>query len=258
MRLLLTRPLADSLPLAAMLEAQGHKVLVAPLMEITEVDGALLDLDGVQALLATSSNAVRAIAGGEAEQTLAARDLPLFAVGDATARTAREFGFSMVHAAGGDVDKLAELVRARLSPDGGRLIHIAGRERAGDLKGALERHGFTVDIVVLYRAEAAGALSDDAIKPIAGGEIDAVLLYSPRSAAIWARLVMQHGLEAAARRITHLCLSPAVAAALAPLGLGAGAIRVADQPRQADLLRLIGTKAVADGVSARKGADDIV
>jgi uroporphyrinogen-III synthase len=247
MRLLLTRPLADSLPLAAMLEAGGHSVLVAPLMEITEVDGALIDLDGVQALLATSSNAVRAIAGGEAEHTLAARDLPLFAVGDATARTAREFGFPIVHTAGGDVGKLAELVLQHLSPKDGRLVHIAGRERAGDLKGALERHGFTVDIVVLYRAEAAGALNDEAIATLSAGDIDAVLLYSPRTAAIWARLITQHGLAERVRRVAHLCLSRAVAEALAPLGLADGAVRIADEPRQRDLLRLIETKARSKG-----------
>lgn len=239
MRLLLTRPLADAQPLAAMLEAKGHVVRLAPLMEITEVDSAVLDLHGVQALLATSSNAVRALAGGDAERTLAARALPLFAVGDATARTAWEFGFSNVHVAGGDVDKLAALAVERLLPDGGRLLHIAGRERAGDLKGALERDGFSVDIVVLYRAEAADGLSDDAILAISAGEIDAVLLYSPRTARIWARLVAQHGLADQARRIAHLCLSPAVAEALAPLGLAGEALLVADQPRQRDLLGLL-------------------
>ena len=157
MRLLLTRPAADSAPLARELEAAGHRVLVAPLMAIEGLAGAALDLDGVQALLATSSNAVRAIAAHE--RAAAARALPLFAVGDATARSAREAGFGEVHAAGGDVEKLADLVREQLVPGNGRLVHVAGRERAGDLKGALAAQGFDVEVAVLYRAEAAGKLA---------------------------------------------------------------------------------------------------
>ena len=150
MRLLLTRPAADSAPLARELEAAGHRVLVAPLMAIEGLAGAALDLDGVQALLATSSNAVRAIAAHE--RAAAARALPLFAVGDATARSAREAGFGEVHAAGGDVEKLADLVREQLVPGNGRLVHVAGRERAGDLKGALAAQGFDVEVAVLAAA----------------------------------------------------------------------------------------------------------
>lgn len=256
MHLLLTRPLADALPLAGLLEATGHEVLLAPLMEIVPAEGAELDLEGAQALLATSSNAVRAIAAGGAAER--ARRLPLFAVGDATARTAREAGFADIHVAGGDVDKLAALAGERLSPEAGRLIHIAGRERAGDLRGALERRGFAVDVAVLYRAKAAGSLSAEAVAALSAGAIDAVLLYSPRSAAIWARLVAGHGLGDAARRITHLCLSPAVAEALAPLALAGDGVLVAGRPRQGDLLRLLETGAEAGDPGARKGADDIV
>lgn len=238
MRLLLTRPEADSAPLAAALRARGHECIVSPLMEIAFHPPAKLDLAGVAALLATSSNGVRALLAPPDADKL--RALPLFAVGDATARTAREAGFAQVHVAGGDVARLAECVAARLAPGAGRLLHVAGRERAGDLKAALEERGFAVDVVVLYAAAAATGFTPGARAALACGALDAVLLYSPRTARIYAGLVAAADLSEAARAVHHLCLSRAVAEALAPLDLAAGKVHVAARPEQAALVALLG------------------
>lgn len=242
MRLLLTRPEPDSRPLAEALRARGHDCLVAPLMDIAFAPPAELDLDGVQALLATSSNGVRALAA--LPDGAALRRMTLFAVGDATARTAREAGFADVHVAGGDVERLAECVIAGLKPGAGRLVHVAGRERAGDLKAALGRAGFAVDVIVLYAAEAATALPPAAAAALHAGTIDAVLLFSPRTARIYAGLVAGAGLAGRVRGVHHLCLSPAVAAALGPLGLAAARVHVAAKPEQPELVRLL------DGLAA--------
>ncbi|MDP2619428.1 MAG: uroporphyrinogen-III synthase [Hyphomicrobiales bacterium] len=237
MRVLLTRPREDSEPLARTLVGLGHAVLIAPLMRIVPCKEVDLNLDGVQALLATSSNGVRALAA----QQLGARSrrLPLFAVGDATARTARKAGFSDVRVAGGDVDALAALVRDSVEPERGRIVHIAGRDRAGDLKAALRADGFTVEVAVLYAAKAATALSQEARSALRAGELDAVLLYSPRTARIHADLIRAEteDLLAAARSLYHVCLSQAVATELAPLGLDRGRLLVATAPRQEALLQ---------------------
>lgn len=234
--MLLTRPKEDSEPLARRLAALGHATVIAPLMEIVP-RRVELSLDGAQALLATSSNGVRALAAHPHAQ--AARRLPLFAVGEATARAAREAGFSDVHVAGGDVDALAVLVRDSLDPRSGRLVHVAGRDRAGDLKAALAPDGFAVDVATLYAAKAAMALPEEVRAALRAGELDAVLLYSPRTARIYVDLVRAEADEllAAARRLHHLCLSRAVAAALEPLGLDPGRVLVAAAPRQDALLR---------------------
>ena len=113
MRLLVTRPAEDAAPLAALLEEKGHEVTLEPLLTIEPVDNAVLDFEGVQALLITSANGVRAFAERNAE-----RDLPVLAVGDASASVARELGFTNVESATGDVAALARggIAQADLAP----------------------------------------------------------------------------------------------------------------------------------------------
>jgi uroporphyrinogen-III synthase len=85
MRVLVTRPQPDALETANMLIARGHQPIVAPLVRVNYHDGPEIDLSGVQAILATSANGVRALS-----RRLARRDLPVFAVGPKTAHTATD------------------------------------------------------------------------------------------------------------------------------------------------------------------------
>lgn len=61
-RILVTRPRDDAEALAAELDQRGFPVMIQPMLEIRMLEGPPLDLDGVQALLFTSANGVRATA----------------------------------------------------------------------------------------------------------------------------------------------------------------------------------------------------
>ncbi|MGE5146680.1 MAG: uroporphyrinogen-III synthase, partial [Candidatus Eiseniibacteriota bacterium] len=198
MRVLITRPRADAEALAAALAADGVDSLVAPLMTIEPVDAAL-DLAGVQALLFTSANGTRTFAGKSM-----VRDLPVFAVGDATARAARDAGFARVESAQGAVEDLADLVRRTLDPKAGALLHAAGADVAGDLQGALGAAGFTVRRAVLYRAATADDLPAAAAAALRDGSLTAVLFFSPRGAATFVRLAAKAGVEPALRHLDAL------------------------------------------------------
>jgi uroporphyrinogen-III synthase len=232
MRVLLTRPEAQSRPLAEVLAARGIDALVDPLLETVPVQGARVDLDGAQAVLATSANGVRALAAATTR-----RDVPLLAVGPATAEAARAEGFTRVETAGGDVVALASLAAAILDPARGRLVHVAGTAVAGDLKGTLEGGGFTVERAVLYDARPARALAEATVAALRAGRIDGVLLFSPRTAKTFVGLVETAGLGATCRNLTAFCLSPAVADALR--GLALGHVRVAQRPETDALLDLL-------------------
>jgi len=232
MRLLLTRPAEDSRQLAETLGALGHETVIAPLLEIVYLDEPAPDCQGVQALLATSANGVRAFARLTSE-----RAVPLFAVGDASARCARQAGFADVESASGDVESLARLVAERLDPGQGALLHIAGSDLAGDLGGRLEGAGFTCLRAVLYRAHQVSALPAAAAREIAAGRIDGVVLYSPRSAESFCRLAEQAGLSAALTGVTAYCLSAAVA--VKARALSWGAVAVAARPDGERLLALL-------------------
>ncbi|GAB4376819.1 MAG: hypothetical protein Kow00114_40750 [Kiloniellaceae bacterium] len=238
MRVLVTRPREDAAGLMADLEARGHAVLLEPLLTIAVRDH--IDWPAghaqAQALLVTSANGVRAFA-----QLDARRALPVYAVGDASAAAAHALGFDKVISAAGNVDDLAALVSRRLDPAAGPLLHPAAGRLAGDLQGALAAAGFTVLRAVLYDAVPAAALSADCRRALNDGLIDAVTLFSPRTAASFVSLVTAAGLAEACGGVAAVCLSPAVAETLA--GVAWRRIAVAERPDQAALLAALETVA---------------
>lgn len=232
MRLLITRPAEDSVALAGALAERGIEVMLDPLLAIRYRDGDPLDLDHVQALLITSANGLRAFARRDSR-----RNLDVFAVGDASARAAREAGFQRVESAAGDVEALAELVASRLDPKAGVLLHVAGGTVAGDLATLLSKKRFDYRREVLYEAEKADRLAPETVQALQAGVLDGVLFYSPRTAATFVRLALKAGVSAACSGVSAFCLSAAVAERAR--GLPWRAVRVAERPEQASLLRVV-------------------
>lgn len=232
MRVLVTRPREDAEPLAERLHTLGIEAMVEPLLEVTFDDSAAPDLDGVQAILATSANGVRAFASLSAR-----RDIPLLAVGDATARAARDIGFRHFESAEGNVETLARLVALRCDPARGPLLHVAGSQLAGDLAGLLEARGFVYRRAVLYAARPAAALSDAAAAALEEGKLDGVLFFSPRTAETFVSLVRQGKLARTCRRLVAFCLSEVVAERARTIAWRR--IAVAAHPDQDTLLTLL-------------------
>jgi uroporphyrinogen-III synthase len=230
-RILVTRPRDDAEALAAELDQRGFPVMIQPMLEIRMLEGPPLDLDGVQALLFTSANGVRATAA-----RTKARDLPALAVGDATARAARDEGFIQVESARGDVESLARLVKARLDPAAGRLFHAAGSAVAGDLAGDLGSAGFRLERQVLYAADPVTEFDPQAREALYAGTIGAVLFFSPRTAQSFVKVVQNSGLAERLGGVVALCLSEAVGTAVRTVRWQD--IQVAAQPDQASLLDL--------------------
>jgi uroporphyrinogen-III synthase len=232
MRVLLTRPIAESERLAALLRARGHEAVLSPVMEIRFRDGPQLALEGVQAILATSANGARALA-----QRTSSREIPLYAVGPQTSEAARKAEFTNIHEAGGDSAALVEAVQALVPPQDGTLLLATGRERTGDVERDLAVAGFTVRVEELYDAREIPQPSAEAASALAEGCVDAVMLFSPRSAQIFVRQVQSAKLEPKCDRMTALCISEGTSAALQPLSLPAR--RVARRPDQESMLQLL-------------------
>ena len=232
MRVLVTRPLDDALEIQILIAARGHEVVVAPLLRVGFRRGAEIDLTGVQAILATSANGVRALA-----QRTGRRDVPLFAVGPQTAQAAQAAGFTTVRSADGDAAALAQAVPSWASPKAGALLHAAGADVAGKLAEALTASGFQVRSEVLYDVVTVGEMPANAADEIAANRIAAVLLFSPRSARAFVQCLQAAGLAQHASRMIAGCISQATAAELAPLTMKE--IRVAERPNQGSLLNCL-------------------
>ena len=234
MRVLVTRPKEDAAGLAEALAALGCEAVLEPLFHVEFMDTAALDMSDVHALLLTSANGARALSRRDVS-----RELPVYAVGDATAAAAGEAGFTQVHSADGGVDQLAELVKDRMPQDAGILLHVAGSEVAGDLGGTLESAGYGYRRAVLYRAVPVKGLTAATVAALKDGDIDAVVFYSPRSAETCIELMRKARVVRAARELDALCLSAAVGEAASELTWRD--VRVAPRPNQESLLSLIGS-----------------
>jgi uroporphyrinogen-III synthase len=232
MRLVVTRPQADSERTAAVLRARGHEVLVAPLLR---VEPAAADLSGSWGgVIITSANAPGVIAGNPACKALF--KLPLFAVGQRSADAAREAGFADVTSAGGDVRDLVQLIAERHADASAPLLYLAGEERAADLVAELVAHGIAAEMVVVYRAVTA-PFPPELSAALKAGEVDAVLHFSKRSAENYIAGARQAGIIELALAVRHLCLSRPIAEPLS--GAGAGSIAVAKRPDEAALIGLL-------------------
>jgi len=214
------------------LRERGHEPIVSPLLQIESLVEIDPDAGSWNAILLTSANALCGIG-----KFASRRDVPIFAVGEATAKAARDAGFTNVTSAGGTLNDLDNLVASRLKPPA-RLLYVAGEERAGDLAGALRARNFEVDLVVVYRLVGAKLLPEPATVAL-GGEIDGVLHFSRQSAAAFLNAARNSRLlEAGLTKPVHFCMSEQVAAPLR--AAGAANIRVAARPDEQGLLELCG------------------
>lgn len=222
----ITRAEPGAAATAQRLTAMGFTPLVAPLLEVRPIADVDIDLAGVAALAFTSANGVRAFA-----ERCPERDLRVFAVGEATARAAREQRFKTVLSTSGDVNALAAGVASRKRELNGAVLHPGAAEPAGDLKGALAKHDIEVRSLALY--ETVPAAVPPAVAEGLPGYFG-VMLHSPKAARELARLLKAHP----APGLAAWCLSKAVARPLAKAGLEQ--IEVAPAPTEEALLSLIG------------------
>jgi uroporphyrinogen-III synthase len=209
------------------LRERGHEPLVDPVLSIGAVVAPPIDLTDIAALVVTSANAVPAL-------TPAMLEKPLFCVGSATAAAARSAGFTPAGVGDDDGLALVGLLASRLTPAAGQVLHLCGEQTAASTRAALEGLGFRWRSVVVYRATAVPGLPDLTRRALEAGTLDAVLFFSPRTAAIWCRLVRKAGLDGATGRLVAACLSRAVAGSASDLAWRE--VRVAEGRDQTALL----------------------
>lgn len=226
MRVVVTRPQADSERTAATLEALGHEVLVAPLMRVEPVAA---DLAGTwSAIVITSANALQTI------PAMADKTLPVFAVGDRSGEAARRAGFSEVNSANGDIKDLVRLVVSRFAGAKAPLLYLAGEDRSGDLVARLATHGIAAEMKIVYRT-VTEAFPPVLAAALESGDVDAVLHFSRRSAELFVEGAQASGVAGPAEDVRHLCLSAQVAEPL----VGASRVAIAARPEEGALVALL-------------------
>jgi uroporphyrinogen-III synthase len=220
--LVILRPEPGATVTAKRADALGLVPRVHPLFAVAPVPWDAPDPALFDALLLTSANAIRA--GGGA--VLLYRDLPVFAVGAATAQAARDAGFSQVTEGSGNA---ADALRALGKAGHSRPLHLSGEDRT-----PYPHLPFAITTRVVYAAQ-----SIDQALPT--GRYVA-LLHSARAAARFAEMCPSP------RLIDVVTISAAVAQAA-----GAGWKSVSTAPEPTDNAMLALAVLLCDGKSTPTG-----
>jgi len=203
---LLTRPEASADATAARIAALGLTPVVAPFLRIEP--RPLARLSSADAVLVTSGNALPALPA-------ALHDLPLLAVGAATAERAREAGFRDVRSADGDAAALAVLAARVLLP-GARVLLAVGAGQGGSLAAALRESGFRVQRRTAYASHPVRDFPRTAQAALQAGALRAALFLSAETAHAFARL-LPVPLRPSLGTVDALAIGEPAAAALRPL-----------------------------------------
>ena len=202
--LIIVRPEPGASTTAAQARAMGLDAQVIPLFEVVPLAWTAPDPQDFDALVMTSANAARH-GGAELDKL---KDLPVHAVGSATAAAARSAGFSVAAIGEGGASELT-------LPEGKRLLHLAGRDHVAI---------GSATAVAVYEARAIA--NPDGLDAL--GDC-VVAVHSPRAGRRVAELVANRA------RLTIAAISPAAAEAC---GGGWKGVHAAPQPNDAALLAL--------------------
>lgn len=207
-RLLLTRAKPQAEHFALQVQAKTSLApVISPMQEMRDLE-VTLDLTGLSALAFSSINGVDAFA------RMSSTRLPAYCVGEATAARARAHGFEAIAAAG-----TAESMLDILPKTG--VLHLHGKH----VTRALGVQNLAIyDQVALPLGAKAQAM-------VARGEIDAIAVFSPRSARLLADALRDTPLG----NTVFYALSAAVAAALP----ASQSTRICQAPSAEAMLRLL-------------------
>lgn len=239
MHVLVTRPQHEAEATTLVLREMDLQVSIAPMLDIVPVDPPPSEprIDDVQVVVLTSANAARALIQRPLGAHLMERDLPVFAVGGATAQAARQAGFGRVINSDGDVDSLIAAIRQTFEPGRGAVLYPCGSHTARDLAEAFARFDLECRPVVVYAAHAATKLARDIERGLRDRRFDLVLFYSARTAGVFAGLLGTYELLDCLDRATALCLSQPVAGRAQALRWAE--IIVAPRPDQSAMIAVV-------------------
>lgn len=191
MHLLVTRPTHQAQKTIQALKALGHTCIEQPLLTVEPVQSRAPE-GPFKAAILTSANAIPALQKLWADTPAAL--YPILATGRETRRAAAAAGFANVHSADGSARNLVtqyptfaeEFGLATSDP----VLYPCAENTAHDLPALLHNQARCLPWPV-YRAEEVDGFTEQVRQQLISGRIEAVLLYSRRTADNFVRLMNQ-------------------------------------------------------------------
>ena len=203
MNIILTRPLNDTENLMNELFNLGHKIMHVPTLKITSANIEPLNIKNYNALVFTSSNAVKNL------QVIGEKkNIRCFCVGSVTEKVARLSGFSNTISASGNVNALKNLMlNSKELKKNDKLAYICGDQITLELDKELRREGFKVNKIINYFSEKITSLNDANIDLIKKYPPNVIFVYSLRSAESFNSIVANYSLAPMMTQSVVMCIS---------------------------------------------------
>lgn len=219
-----TQPSAEQS--AALWQEAGYSVITAPLLHIARTPRLPLEPPRESVLVFTSKNGVSAFkACGFAPRQ------KVITVGDATARAARDIGFTDVKSAQGTSQDVTDLILKTISKDI-TIIHCAGRHVRGSICEDLQDAGYHARRDLYYHSEPVTAWPD-----INYAALTHIAFYSPLAVRSFCNLLKDNALRPVSldiHQLTFISISDAVDAEFEDVSPAMR--RVAKAPNEAAML----------------------
>jgi uroporphyrinogen-III synthase len=214
MRVLIIRPELQARQTAAKLAALGHDPVILPLFAPShDLEHCLEALkSNYSALAVTSAEAVRCLqALGPALTPYL--DRTMFTVGRATARLAKEAGFTRVISAAGNGHDLAAVVAGQLAAgtQGTPVLYLAGVKRSGIFEETLQGNDIDCVTAEIYDMAAIPYSPAQQQKLMVNRAVDAAFLFSRENAKAFFDLEVFADSKEALRKTLFFCLSRNIA-----------------------------------------------
>ena len=209
MHIVITRPKEDSFYLIENLIKLGHIVTHLPVIKIEKLETKKINLLNYQAVVFTSSNAIRFMNIEKFNQKI-----KCFCVGRATELSAKKIGFINTYSSEGTVDSLIELIIRNMETKSGKLLYLSSEFISNDLDKDLINAGYSVDRISNYTSLPVKEIDEKTLNFFEKKPPDAIFIYSAKSAKNLFNLINKYSLLNVVTQSNLMCISEKVLSVL--------------------------------------------
>ena len=202
MHIVITRPKEDSLYLIENLIKLGHEVTHLPVIKIEKLKTKKIDLLNYQAVIFTSSNAIRFM---DIEKFNS--KIKCFCVGRSTELTAKQVGFVNTYTSEGTVDSLIELIIRTLNNKSEKLLYLSSEFISKDLDKDLIKSGYLVDRISNYTSLSVETIDKKILNFFEKNPPNVIFVYSTKSAKNLFNLINKYSLLNLVTQSNLMCIS---------------------------------------------------
>lgn len=231
MKLIITRPLADSKRMQDYFELRGVECLINPLLEISYLKRSI-NFSNYDQVLFTSRHAVRSLVNKS--QTFSKKKV--HACGRSTYAEVKEFAPDNEYIFHESVNDFVDAFRSSTSIDDSKILYLRGRDVTVDFKSIFRGKSIEIEDSVEYIASEKIFFNKEALKEFNSGKQISVIIFSLRTAEIFLEALKKYNLGNKTSIIMAYCISKNIASMLHVEGIQS---KILTEPTEDAILDLL-------------------